>query len=335
MLLISDDRMLEHDPGPHHPECPARLIAVQHALREVPNNEWRTPKAASREQISRVHLSSYVDRVEGLRGREGALDADTAVSPGSVVAAYLAAGAAIDAVTAVVEGETQHAFALVRPPGHHAEAQTGMGFCLFNNVAVAACHARAALGCKRILIVDWDVHHGNGTQHSFLADDDVLFFSLHQFPFYPGSGDVNETGRDAGEGYTVNVPFAVGRSDADYVAALNELLVPVADRFAPDLVLVSAGFDAHRSDPLGGMELTEDGYAAMMAIVRDIAKRHAQGRVVLTLEGGYDLLALGNSARACVEVLNGREAPDFGGPDTAAGEVIRRVAAAHRERWKL
>jgi acetoin utilization deacetylase AcuC-like enzyme len=335
MLLFCDDRMLAHDPGRHHPESPSRLSAVQSALEQLPNHEWRVPTPASREQVGRVHVSSYVDRVDLLRDRRGSLDPDTVVSTGSVLAAYLAAGAAVDAVSAVVKGEAKHAFALVRPPGHHAEAQAGMGFCLFNNVAVAACHARAALGCKRILIVDWDVHHGNGTQNSFFADDDVLFFSLHQYPFYPGTGDVDETGRDAGDGYTLNVPFEAGRGDADYVTALRDLLVPVADRFAPDLVLVSAGFDAHQEDPLGGMKLTDDGYASMMGIVRDIADRHADGRVVLTLEGGYDLAALASSTRACVEVLSGREAPEFGGPDARGGDVIRAVAAAHRDRWKL
>ena len=296
---------------------------------------WLEPTAASREQIQRVHSSTHIDRVETLRGKRGALDGDTSLSENSVEAAYLAAGAAVDAVTAVTAGSAQHAFALVRPPGHHAEAQAAMGFCIFNNVAVAAEHALAECGCERVLIVDWDVHHGNGTQHSFWARRDVLFFSMHQFPFYPGTGDVDETGRDAGEGYNVNVPFPAGCDDGDYIAAARDLLVPMADSFAPDLVLVSAGFDAHRVDPLGGMNTTEEGFAAMTAIVRDIAAKHAQGRMVLTLEGGYDIGALGRSARACVDVLNGATAPALSLPPTRGLSAIKGTAGQHAKRWKL
>src|SRR4030095_10187386 len=167
----------------------------------------------------------------------------------------------VDAVTAIVQGPERHAFALVRPPGHHAEPHVAMGFCLFNNIAVAAEHAGAELGCERVLIVDWDVHHGNGTQHSFYERDDVLFFSLHQYPFYPGTGAREEKGRGAGDGFTVNVPFPAGRPDADYFAAFRDILGPIADSYAPDLVLVSAGFDAHRMDPLADMRATEEGYA--------------------------------------------------------------------------
>jgi acetoin utilization deacetylase AcuC-like enzyme len=262
-------------------------------------------------------------------------DPDTWASPGSVEAAYLAAGAALDAVTEVVSGHYRHAWALVRPPGHHAEADVAMGFCLFNNVAIAAAHARAELGKKRVLVVDWDVHHGNGTQHSFYERDDVLYFSVHRYPFFPGTGAVGESGQGAGEGYTINVPLSMGLGDAEFVAACQELLVPVADAFQPDLVLVSAGFDGHVDDPLGGMMVTDDGYAAMAAIVRGIAQRHAQGQVVLLLEGGYDLGALGRCARRCVDVFNGAAAPEVGKPEGRGRAPLDAAIAQHRERWSL
>jgi acetoin utilization deacetylase AcuC-like enzyme len=238
-------------------------------------------------------------------------------------------------VTEVVSGHYRHALALVRPPGHHAEADEARGFCLFNNVAIAAAHARAELGCERVLIVDWDVHHGNGTQHSFYDRDDVLLFSLHRYPFYPGTGDADETGRGAGAGYTVNVPFPGGQGDGDYLAACEALLVPIADAFAPDLVLVSAGFDAHYRDPLGGMEVTEDGYGAMAALVQAIAERHAEGRVVLLLEGGYDLSALGGGLRRCVDVLNGAPGSASGSPSPLGQEIIASLVGRHRSKWAL
>jgi acetoin utilization deacetylase AcuC-like enzyme len=327
--------MRDHDPGAHHPEAPERLRAACDALEGMPGLEWRSPQPAERAQLARVHTNAHIDLVDSARGKRAAFDPDTTVSSGSVDAAYLAAGAAVDAVTEVVRGEHRDAFALVRPPGHHAESHVAMGFCLFNNVAVAAEHARAELGCERVLIVDWDVHHGNGTQHSFYGRDDVLFFSLHQFPFYPGTGALEETGRGPGEGYTVNVPFPAGRIDGDYLSAFRNLLEPIADTFAPDLVLVSAGFDAHRNDPLAGMRATEEGYSAMAATVKAIADRHAQGRLVLLLEGGYDLGALGRSVRAVVETLTGATPPEVGTPTAAGDALVGAVARAHRAQWKL
>jgi acetoin utilization deacetylase AcuC-like enzyme len=333
MLLLFDERMGRHDPGRGHPESPARLRAVQQALEPLAGPVWRAPRLATRAELERVHSAPHIDQVEQLRGRAGAFDADTSVSPGSIEAAYLAAGAAVEAVEEAVRGEHRQVFALVRPPGHHAESGHAMGFCLFNNVAVAAEHALAQLDCERVLIVDWDVHHGNGTQHSFAARRDVLFFSVHQFPFYPGTGALEERGQGAGEGYTINVPFPGGQGDGDYIGALSDVLLPAAERFAPDLVLVSAGFDAHRSDPLAGMHLSTEGYAAMMGLVRDIAERHADGRLVMTLEGGYDLDALAESARACVEVLHGASPPSVGSPTTSAAGVLRAVRDGHRATW--
>jgi acetoin utilization deacetylase AcuC-like enzyme len=273
--------------------------------------------------------------MESYRGRNARIDADTATSPDSIHAAYLAAGAVTDAVDAVMTGEHRRAFALVRPPGHHAEPQSAMGFCFFNSIAVGAGHAVRDHGCERVLIVDWDVHHGNGTQAAFEGRADVLFISLHQFPFYPGTGALLEIGTGPGEGYTINVPLPSRCTDGDYRAAFRDVVAPIAHAFDPDLVMVSAGFDAHRLDPLASMHVTEEGFADMAATVRDLADRHADGRLVLTLEGGYDLGGLGRSVRSVVDVLTGTPAPG-GAPNADRGaRVIERVVAAHRDRWDL
>ncbi len=233
----------------------------------------------------------------------------------------LAAGAAVQAVEEVMAGRARNAFALVRPPGHHAEPDRAMGFCLFNNVAIAAQAARQ-YGAERVLVLDWDVHHGNGTQACFWERRDVLFQSVHQFPYYPGTGAPQEVGAGAGEGYTVNCGLPGGCSDADYGALFHELFLPVAESFRPDLVLVSAGFDAHHHDPLGGMMLTERGFAAMCSAARELAERLCGGRLVLALEGGYSLEGLSQSVHACVEVLSG------GRRDTFPEGVSREAAAA-------
>ncbi len=332
ILLLFDPAMMDHDPGPGHPERPPRLEAIRRRLvaSPVPGARWASAEPAERPAIERIHEPGYVQRLESLRGRIATFDQDTAVSAGSLPAAYLAAGAAIGAAEAVAAGVARRAFALVRPPGHHAEAGTAMGFCLFNNVAVAAAHARAALGLERILIVDWDVHDGNGTQHLFEERNDVLYFSTHRFPFYPGTGAAEEIGLGAGEGFTVNVPLPAGFGDAEHLAIFERILVPVADRYRPDLILVSAGFDSHRDDPLGDMTMTEAGFAALCAVVCGLADRHCGGRLALVLEGGYDLHALAASVHACAEVLAGAAAPAVQRPGhTRADAIIERVRRIH------
>ncbi|MEX2219376.1 MAG: histone deacetylase [Phycisphaerales bacterium] len=334
VLLISDERMLGHDPGMGHPERAERLLAVLAALRREPVGgvRWAPARPVSREALHHIHRPAHVTNLLRLRGRSADLDPDTSLSPESIDAALLAAGAAVDAAEAVMSGAAGAAFALVRPPGHHAEPGRAMGFCLFNNIAVAAAGARARLGAERVLIVDWDVHHGNGTQAAFYGDPSVLLFSTHQYPFYPGTGAPGEVGEGEGRGYTVNVPMPAGCGDGDYAAVFGRVLAPIADEFRPDLVLVSAGFDAHRADPLGEMLVTEAGFAHLCGVVRGIAGRHAGGRLALVLEGGYDLEALPASVRACVDVLAGAGPPAV--EDGERGlEIAGRVREVQGEFW--
>lgn len=307
-----------------YPEHPGRLTAITEFLERepVPGVCVEAGVPATREQLARVHTTSYLEAIYALRGHNAWLDVDTtAVSPGSVEAAEVAAGTAVAAVEAVVEGRASSAFALVRPPGHHAESVRARGFCLFNNTAVAAAHAQAALGCERVLIVDWDVHHGNGTQEIFWADPDVMVFDTHRAsPFYPGSGKLEEVGGGLGEGATINVPLPGGSGDAAMLKAFREILVPAADFFKPDLVLVSAGFDMHRFDL--ALNVSIEGFAALTGVVRDIADRHCGGRLVMILEGGYNLESLSQGSRAVLEVLAGAE------PSDPPESGIREVSAA-------
>jgi len=334
VLLLFDPVMTQHDPGPGHPESPDRLQAIWRDLsaRPVAGSEVATPPQATAEELTRVHDEQYVARILELRGRATQLDADTATSAASVDAALLAAGAGAEAVRRVLDGRAKSAFALVRPPGHHAESTRAMGFCLFNNVAVAAAEAHTH-GLSRVLCIDWDVHHGNGTQHSYYGRRDLLFCSTHQYPLYPGTGHESETGKGAGEGFTVNVPLPAGSGDGDYAASFADVLLPIADAYRPELILISAGFDAHRDDPLAGMQVTEDGFAALCGAVKQISDRHCPGRLVLTLEGGYDLRALSRSVRACIEVLAGAEAPPLRPQASRAGHALREIRAAQAPYW--
>lgn len=308
-----------------YPEHPGRLTTIKEYLdkQPIPGVQLKTGAIATYRQLARVHTASYLDDMLALEGKRVWLDRDTtAVSPGSIKAAMSAAGTSIRAVEAVVNGKSQSAFALVRPPGHHAEPVRARGFCLFNNVAVAAAHAHAKLGCTRILIVDWDAHHGNGTQGIFWADPDVLFFDTHCAPpFYPGSGFLEEVGAGLGEGYTINVPLPEDAGDIAYKRAFREILIPAADRFEPDLVLVSAGFDPHRNDM--ALNLTYDGFAALTSIVQGIADKHCEGKLALVLEGGYNLESLARGVHVVLEVLAGGEAP----PLTECGlpEVLEAI----------
>jgi acetoin utilization deacetylase AcuC-like enzyme len=245
----------------------------------------------------------YVEDLERLAGREGQLDADTYLSAGSVPAAERAAGGGVCLVDELLDGNVTRGVALLRPPGHHARPGSAMGFCLINNVAVAAAHALHR-GARRVTIVDWDVHHGNGTQEMFWRDPRVLYVSLHQWPFYPGTGSVDEVGQGEGRGFNVNVPLSAGAEPGDYGAAFDRLILPILDEYKPELVLVSAGYDAHRDDPLASMQLDADAYASMTASLRAVADRHAAGKIALFLEGGYNLSALETSFAASLRTLS-------------------------------
>lgn len=331
--LLDDAAFLEHRTPAGHPERPARLNAIRQRL-AADGLAARCTALAAREatdaELLAVHTAGHVSRIDATAGRDVQLDPDTFASPGSARAARLAAGGLVNLARAVVAGDLSNGFALLRPPGHHAEADRAMGFCLYNNVAVATRAARDA-GARRTAIVDWDLHHGNGTQNSFWDDPEVLYFSTHQFPFYPGTGSIEETGGPSARGRTVNVPWPGGMGDAEYLAAFDRVLLPIARAFEPDLILVSAGFDAAKGDPLGSMLLSPSGFGRMTERLLTLAN----GRVVLALEGGYDLPAIAASAAACLRVLLGQvpdaEAPP--GPNATADRVLAAVARTQRAWW--
>jgi len=299
---------------------------------DVMANRWRSrgaevvaPTPVSREALARVHDDEYLDSIEQTSGRAMQLDPDTYTSPESYEIALLAAGAAVEAVDRVTVGPTRTAMALVRPPGHHAERNRAMGFCLYNNVAVAAAHARAS-GVARVAIVDYDVHHGNGTQHIFDGDPTVMYVSTHQYPFYPGTGAASEIGHGDGRGFTVNVPLEGGAVDEDYQYVFERVVLPALRRFAPELLLVSAGFDAHERDPLGGMRLTTPAFAAMTMALRAVAEECCHSRIVCVTEGGYDLQALAASIDVVLDTLNGPvSTPQW--PSSGISSVRGRAAA--------
>lgn len=299
---------LEHEMGSSHPESPERLRAIRAGLES--SGTWArlhhlTPRRAERKWIETIHQASYIDSLERQSPSRGYvyLDPDTSMSPGTVNAAYMASGGALTGVDAVMSGEVHQAFCAVRPPGHHAETDHAKGFCFFNSVAIAARYIQQQYGLQRVMIVDWDVHHGNGTQHSFYDDPSVLFFSTHQFPYYPGTGRATETGEGKGRGYTINVPLPGGQGNDEYREIFQKVLVPAAEGFRPDFVLISAGFDGHRDDPLASMDLTEEGYGDLTTIVADLANQFAGGRIVSCLEGGYHLRALAKSVDRHLQML--------------------------------
>ena len=332
LILVSSPRFADHETPPGHPERPERADVMEGAALR-----WRergvdvaTPTAATIDQLARVHDRNYLRRIAETVGKAKALDQDTYTSADSYETARLATGAAIDAVEWVMAAPHSSAFALVRPPGHHAERERAMGFCLFNNVAVAAAEARAR-GAGRVAIVDFDVHHGNGTQHMFEDDPSVLYVSLHQFPYYPGTGAPSEVGTGDGAGFTVNVPLEAGAVDEDYRIVFDEIVSPVLRQFAPDVILVSAGFDAHERDPLGGMRLSTEAFAAMTMALRGVAEECCEGRLALVTEGGYDLHALSASVDACVEALAGSPSePQWPASGIASTRGRRGVDAAKR-----
>ncbi len=306
--LIADATCKLHDTGRGHPETSARFDAALTALEAAgiaQKMQRLEPRAVSREDLLLAHTGEYLALAEGEigSGETQLSTGDTVVSAKSWAAATIAAGSALAAVDAVVTGKAPTAFCVVRPPGHHASAGRGMGFCVLNNIALAARHAQRRHGLERVLIVDWDVHHGNGTQDIFYEDGSVLFFSTHQSPWYPGTGRADETGSGTGRGTTINCPLPAGSGREEIFAAFEEKLLPAAEKFRPELVLISAGFDSRLGDPLGQFQLADEDFAGLTKMVRGIADRHGAGRVVSMLEGGYSLTGLARAVTAHVAAL--------------------------------
>jgi acetoin utilization deacetylase AcuC-like enzyme len=328
-LYLSHPSSLEHDTGAH-PENASRIRAIEAGLDEAgwPGLRRIEAPAATREQLARVHSPGHIDAIEELSARGGGMiDVDTIASEGSFEAALHAAGGAVNAVERLLAGEDSFAFCGLRPPGHHAETSRAMGFCLFNNVAVAARHAIEAGGLERVLVLDWDVHHGNGTEAIFAESDEVLYASIHQWPLYPGTGPAEYTGTGAGEGFTVNLPVPPGAGTEEFLALVQHVVVPIARDFRPGLLAISAGYDAHRRDPLAECSVDTEGFADMAASMRDLAAE-LDVPVLVCLEGGYDPDALAESVLATVEALEGdRE------PAEAAAELAGPYAERHRDRW--
>lgn len=330
--LVYDPIYLEHNTG-NHPENPQRVAAIISHLEESGVKRkliLLPPRPASVEELEMVHDPDYISRIKSVAERGGDwLDTDTVMSPKSYKAALYAAGGLLTAVEAVMKEEVNSSFALVRPPGHHATRNQAMGFCIFNNVAIAAKFALANFNIDRVLIVDFDVHHGNGTQEAFYTNSKVLYFSVHQYPFYPGTGWVDEIGSGEGEGYTVNFPMAAGWGDEEYLRAFNEILIPVARQFQPQLILVSAGFDPHWADTIAMMQVSVTGFAQMVTVLNNLASELCRERLVFTLEGGYNLQVIASAVRATFDVLLGN--PEVVDP---LGKPTERKPEGFEERIK-
>jgi acetoin utilization deacetylase AcuC-like enzyme len=332
--VVSDPLFMQHDTGPYHPEQPLRSQYVHSVFtRKDPHLVMVDPLPASVEEIMLNHEKSYVELVKRAccSSRYTHLDSDTVCSEDSYTTALYAAGSVLQLVRMALSGEIEAGFAGVRPPGHHAESDRAMGFCLFNNVAVAAHAAISVLGLEKVLIADIDVHHGNGTQDSFYRSRDVLYFSTHQHPFYPGTGRITETGSGKGEGFTMNCPLRGGKNDSQMVSVYRHVLLPVIRAFKPQLILVSAGFDAHVTDSIGGMKMTAGGFACIAGLIRDAA-REAGCPVVYALEGGYNLNALRESVQAVVDVMKGDAVPVMNDVDWPE---LDEFVKAHSRYWPL
>ncbi len=342
--VFKDSLFLDHDPGFDHVESPERIKTIYRLL-DSPSlsSFFLTPKfsAASQELIALNHSPDLILRVAETAGKQfDFLDPDTRTSPDSYAAACMAAGALIQGVDLLLGGAIDNGFALVRPPGHHAEYDRSMGFCLFNNVAIAARYATQVLGLERVMIVDWDLHHGNGTQNSFYDSDKVLYISTHQYPYYPGTGSLRETGSGKGEGFTVNIPLPGYQGDRDYATIFDDIVAPIGREYRPQLILVSAGFDIYQGDPLGSMEVTAPGFAYLTHTLVSLAEEVCEGRLLMTLEGGYNLDGQRDGILAVLGQLCGqRLAVDY--PVHLDDELIKRlrqeksVHPAIHQAWKL
>ncbi|HEX9442581.1 MAG TPA: histone deacetylase [Candidatus Binatia bacterium] len=337
--VVIDAEYLKHDPGRFHPERPERLKVLLDLAGGLDAGAFRLmpPRPAALDEIESCHDRGYIELVRSTsEANRHALDGDTVTSRDSFGVGLLAAGGFLTLLDAIAVGEASGGFALVRPPGHHALKDRAMGFCLFNTVAIGAHHVRRRYGARRVLVMDWDVHHGNGTEAAFYRDPSVLYLSTHQYPYYPGTGAAADVGAGAGEGFTVNVPLPAGCGDEEYLRVFKDIVVPIADKYAPDWILVSAGFDPHRRDPLGGMNVTESGFGALAAMLLRLAEKHAGGRIAFLLEGGYDLAALKNSVAAVLQAMRERPGVDLSEAGGAAIEpLVRQILRVQEKYWAL
>ena len=334
--IVIDSRYQNHYTGRNHPERPARIGALLNLVETYQRLGIKrfAPRPATPEEIALIHDPGYIDRVAATARQDRfAFDADTTVSPQSYETARLATGGLLTLLEAVMTNDIDNGFALVRPPGHHAERNRAMGFCLFNSAAIGAQYLREKFALKRVLVMDWDLHHGNGTQHSFYDDPGVLYVSTHQYPYYPGTGAAEESGRGQGEGYTVNLPIPAGWGDAEYLELFQTVVDPICRQFEPEFVLISAGFDAHARDPLGGMAVTEEGFELMARILLRVARDHARSRCVALLEGGYDLEGLQHSTLRVLDEMSG-EALDAPLPAIEARGLLPQVWTVQKKFWE-
>ena len=311
--VVVDKEYLKHQPGESHPERPERIKVLLDLASELDAAKFQLlpPQPAKRADIAATHGEEHIKLIEATaQHNRYALDGDTITCRDSFAVSLLAVGGFIGLLDAIAAKDCRNGFALVRPPGHHALRDRAMGFCLFNTMAIGAEYLQRTHGAKKIFIMDWDVHHGNGTQDAFYDDPSVLFISTHQYPYYPGSGAANEVGSGVGEGFTINIPLPAGCADAEYAQVFQDIVVPAAEKFRPEWILVSAGFDPHRRDPLGGMGVTEQGFGAMARRLLGLADKFADARIAFLLEGGYDLAALRGSVAAVFATMQSGVAPD-------------------------
>ncbi len=338
--IVFDDLFLEHDTGPHHPECKERLISIGQGLKTYRFADHFlkvTPRVAGGEELNLVHPSSHIRKIQATSGRPVThFDSDTVAGPRSYEVALNAVGSILTMVDMPLAGKVQNGFAFVRPPGHHAEPDRAMGFCLFSNVAIAAAYALQKFKMARVLIVDFDVHHGNGTQKVFYDRNDVLYVSTHQFPLYPGTGEFSEIGSGPGKGFTVNFPLQAGTDDSTYNLIFQKIVSSIVESFKPELILVSAGFDAYREDPLAGMNVSPQGFAGIARTILDLADKLCHGRILFVLEGGYHLVGL---QRCVVQVLdeltgNGNRAGQWN--SSPAFDAVLKASRSHMSPyWKF